>query len=82
MMGAVVVALVAALCMLLAGTVITGLRLVSAVRLLIAALEGVGRQLRPLVSELQDNAEIASIEVAELQSNITALGGSRRPGKR
>lgn len=79
-MGAIVVALLAALCMLLAGSVIAALRLVGAVRQLIAALEGVGRQLQPMVTELQENAEIASLEVSHLQTSIDAL--QRRQGRR
>jgi predicted PurR-regulated permease PerM len=81
-MGAIVVALLAALCMLLAGSVIAALRLVGAVRQLIAALEGVGRQLQPMVTELQENAEIASLEVSHLQTSIDALQKERRQGRR
>jgi hypothetical protein len=81
-MGAIVVALLAALCMLLAGSVVAALRLVGAVRQLIAALEGVGRQLQPMVTELQENAEIASLEVSHLQTSIDALQGERRQGRR
>jgi predicted PurR-regulated permease PerM len=82
MMGAIVVALAAALCMLLAGAVIAALRLVGAVKQLIAALDGVRRQLQPMVSELQENAEIASLEVGQLQSSVDSLRASRREGRR
>lgn len=82
MMGATVIALVAALCMLLAGAVIATLRLVGAVKQLIAALDGVGQRLQPMVTELQENAEIASLEVTHLQSSMAAFGAGRRPGRR
>jgi hypothetical protein len=35
-----------------------------------------------MVTELQENAEIASLEVSHLQTSIDALQGERRQGRR
>jgi predicted PurR-regulated permease PerM len=80
-MGAVVIALVAMLFMLLAAIGVVVVRLVATVRQLIAALEITRRKLEPLVTELQENGEIASLEAAQLQASLEALS-TRRNGQR
>ncbi|HSK90790.1 MAG TPA: hypothetical protein VK875_05715 [Euzebyales bacterium] len=79
-MGAVVVALVAIGFMLLAGVFVAALRLVTVVRQLIAVLEGTRDRLEPMITELRENGEIASLEVSQLQSTIASLNAPRRPG--
>jgi hypothetical protein len=80
-MGAIVITLVAALLMLLAAIGVVIMRLVATVRQLMAALEATQQKLEPLVTELQENGEIASLEAAQLQASIEALT-ARRNGQR
>lgn len=80
-MAPVVVTLVAVVIMLLAAAVVAGLRLLTAVRQLTAALDGTWRQLEPIVNELRENGEIAGLESAQLQTSLQALG-ARRNGQR
>ena len=81
MMGAAVVTVVAIVIMLIAGVFVTALRLLAAVRHLTAALNGTQGQLEPVMAELRENSEIASLEAAQLQSSIAALS-ARRNGQR
>jgi predicted PurR-regulated permease PerM len=80
-MGAVVVTLVAVALMLLAAIGVVIMRLAGAVRQLMAAVESTSERLKPIVTELQENGEIASLEAAQLQESIQALT-SRRNGQR
>lgn len=81
MMAAVVVALIAALCMLLGGVAVMAMRLIGAVRQLRAVLEGLGQRLQPMVDELREGSEVAGIEVAALQANVARLGEGRREAR-
>ena len=79
-MGPVVVTVLAVVIMLVAATFVVALRLVAAVRRLTAAFDGAWRRLEPMVTELQENGEVAALEAAELQSGLQALG-ERRNGR-
>jgi predicted PurR-regulated permease PerM len=80
-MGAAVVTVLAVVVMLLAGVTVVGLRLVAAVRQLLAALERTRDTLQPVATELKENGEIAGLEMAQLQASLEALD-TRRQAKR
>jgi predicted PurR-regulated permease PerM len=76
-MDAVVITLVAVLFMLLAAVGVAAMRLFTAVRQLMAVLDSTRQRLEPIVTELQENGEIASLEAAQLQASVQALGARR-----
>ena len=69
-MGAVITALVAVVIMLIAAVGVTAWRLIASVREVAAALDATRQRLEPIITELQENGEIASLEAAELQKSI------------
>lgn len=76
-MGAAVVVVLTIVVMLLAGVAVITMRLVGAVRQLMATLERTRDALQPVTAELAENGEIAGLEVAQLQASIAALGDRR-----
>ncbi len=77
-MGLIVVILVAVLVMLVSGTVVTGVRLATALRQLGSVVDSAQRSIRPTVTELTEAGQTASAEMAGLRASIEDLTAGRR----
>lgn len=73
MVGAMVIALVAAVVMLVAGVAALAGRLLTMSRGLRAELEGTRARVQPMVTELGENVDIARIESQAVQASMAAL---------
>lgn len=80
MTGAIVVTLVAVAVMLVLGVVVAVVRLLGAVRQLRSAVLSAQRWLEPAITELGEAGQVASLELAQLQTSIEDLRSGGRPG--
>lgn len=78
MIGAIVIVLVAAGFMLVAGCAVTAVRLVDAGRRLRVELEQTRDRLQPMVAEFREQTEIARIESQAVQASIAVLRNGGR----
>ncbi|HSJ43496.1 MAG TPA: hypothetical protein VK923_02290 [Euzebyales bacterium] len=77
-MGAIVVLVVAVAIMLLAAVVVGVLRLLTAVGDLRLAVDNTQRWLQPVLDELNEAGQVASLELAQLQASVADLTAQRR----
>jgi cell shape-determining protein MreC len=81
-MGAIVVLVVAIAIMLLLAVVVAVLRLLTAVRGLRTAVDSSRQWLQPVLDELNEAAQVTSLELAQLQASVADLNAQRGSGGR
>jgi hypothetical protein len=79
-MGAIVVLLVAVAIMLLCAVGVAVMRLATALRGLRDAVRSTQQWLEPVLAELNEGSQVASLEVAQLQASVADLRGAWSPG--
>jgi len=79
-MGAMIVALLAVLVMLVAAVTVAVLRLGKSMRQLLSTVQHTRDRLQPTIDELTEGSKLISLETEHLQRSIAALNAARRNG--
>lgn len=77
-MGAIIVVVTAVVVMLVAGVVVAVVRLLGALRQLRSAVEHTQQWVQPVIDELTENSQVASLEAAQLQASVDELRTARK----